>query len=174
MLSASAAGGRVTQRHSWHSWLSAYKWHSWHSWHTVCQLVNCVNCANCDPSSKRSPFAVAMKKVSWSGHLGEDLGVVVYFFSHLTVHSLVQYKTHPLHLGNFLEALNSKPDFMPFWRHNCPFSPLNLGEIHPSLWAALVICFQISWASCCHVGLQQGSIYTCHFWGCCFCWTIKW
>ena len=76
------------------------------------------------------------------------------------MHSLVQYKTHPLNLGNFLEALNSKPDFML----SCPFSPLILGEFSLTL-AALVICFQtknhnsISWASCCHVGLPQGSIW---------------
>lgn len=97
------SGGRVTQRHSWHSWLSAYKWNSWH---TVCQLVNCVNCANGDPSSKRSPFAVAMKRFLDQVILGKTW-VLYCIFSNLTVHSLVQYKTHPLNLGNFLEALNS-------------------------------------------------------------------
>lgn len=94
-------GGRVTQQHSWHSWLSAYKWHSW-LW----------------PFVERVPLCGRNEKVSWSGHLGEDLGVVLYFFSNLTVHSLVQYKTHPLNLGNFLEALNWKKQIScHFWRH---------------------------------------------------------
>ena len=84
-------------------------------------------------------------------------------FSNLNLHSLVQYKTHPLNLGNFLEALNSKPDVMPFWRQKLPFSPLNLEEFSLTL-AALVICFQTKKTRLrfflgppvCHVGLQQG------------------
>ena len=53
-----------------------FGWNDWHSWHEFwvnfgCTVdtvdtvdtnfgVNCVNCVNCAPSSKRSPFAVAM------------------------------------------------------------------------------------------------------------------
>ena len=56
-----------------------FGWNDWHSWHEFwvnfgCTVdtvdtvdtnfgVNCVNCVNCAPSSKRSPFAVAMNKI---------------------------------------------------------------------------------------------------------------